>query len=91
VASRALISCWAYSSTLKLETICSSETSDDTQRTTLRNIPEDRTLIIDVKYVLKLFHRVVVGDVAEVSEVHAASIFRVDVCRLVSCFVYMSL
>jgi hypothetical protein len=32
------------SSTLKMETICSSETSVDTQRTTWRYIPEDGTL-----------------------------------------------
>jgi hypothetical protein len=39
-----LVSCLAYSSTLKIEAICSSETSDDTQRTTRRYIPEDGTL-----------------------------------------------
>jgi hypothetical protein len=32
------------SSTLKMEAICSSETSVDTQRTTRRYIPEDGTL-----------------------------------------------
>jgi hypothetical protein len=32
------------SSTLKMEAICSSETSVDTQRTTRRYIPEDDTL-----------------------------------------------
>jgi hypothetical protein len=32
-----------YSSVLKMETICSSETSVDFQRTTWRYIPEDRT------------------------------------------------
>jgi hypothetical protein len=32
------------SSTLKMETICSSERSVETQRTTLRHIPEDYTL-----------------------------------------------
>jgi hypothetical protein len=36
-----LVSCSAYSSTLKMEAICSSETSVDFQRTTLRYIPED--------------------------------------------------
>jgi hypothetical protein len=36
------------SSTLKMEAICSSETSVDTQRTTLRYIPEDGTLYLDV-------------------------------------------
>jgi hypothetical protein len=34
----------AYSSTLKMEATCSCETSVDFQRTTLRYIPEDRTL-----------------------------------------------
>jgi hypothetical protein len=34
----------SYSSTLKMEAICSSETSLDTQRTTRRYIPEDGTL-----------------------------------------------
>jgi hypothetical protein len=33
-------------------------------------------LIIDVYYVLRLLHRVVVDNVADISEVHAASIFR---------------
>jgi hypothetical protein len=32
------------SSTLKMEAICSSETSVETQRTTWRHIPEDDTL-----------------------------------------------
>jgi hypothetical protein len=38
-----LVSCAAYSSTLKMEAICSSETSDF-QQTTRLYIPEDRTL-----------------------------------------------
>jgi hypothetical protein len=33
----------AYSSTLKMEAICSTETLADFQRTTRRYIPEDRT------------------------------------------------
>jgi hypothetical protein len=37
-------------------------------------------LIGDVNCVLGLLHRVVMGDVAEVSEVRAASIFRIAVC-----------
>jgi hypothetical protein len=37
----------------------------------------------DVNCVLQLLHHVVAGDLPDVSEVHAASIFRVDVCRLV--------
>jgi hypothetical protein len=39
-----LVSCSAYSSTLKKEAICSSETSVDFQRTTRLYIPEDSTL-----------------------------------------------
>jgi hypothetical protein len=39
-----LVSYLAYSSTLKMEATCSSETSEDFQRTTRRYIPEDRTL-----------------------------------------------
>jgi hypothetical protein len=39
-----LVSCWAYSSAIKIEVTCSSETSADFQRTTWRYIPEDRTL-----------------------------------------------
>jgi hypothetical protein len=37
-------SCMAYSSTLKMEATCSSETSADFRQTTRRYIPEDRTL-----------------------------------------------
>jgi hypothetical protein len=39
-----LVSCSGYSSTLKMETVCSPETSIDFQRTTLRYIPENSTL-----------------------------------------------
>jgi hypothetical protein len=39
-----LASCSAYSSTMKMEAIFSSETSGDFQRTTRRYIPEDRAL-----------------------------------------------
>jgi hypothetical protein len=39
-----LVFCLAYSSTLKMEATCSSETSVDFQRTTRRYIPEDKTL-----------------------------------------------
>jgi hypothetical protein len=38
-----------YSSTLKMEAIRSSETSDATQRTTRRHIPEDDTLHVDIR------------------------------------------
>jgi hypothetical protein len=38
------------SSTLKMEAICSSETSVETQRTTRRHIPEDDTLHIPDGY-----------------------------------------
>jgi hypothetical protein len=40
-----LACCSAYFSTLKMEAICSSETSDDSQRATWRYIPEDGTLL----------------------------------------------
>jgi hypothetical protein len=43
VASRALVYFLAYSSTLKKEAICSSETSVEFERTTQRYIPEDST------------------------------------------------
>jgi hypothetical protein len=33
---------------------------------------------------LGLLHHVDVGDVADVSDVRAASVFRVEICRLVS-------
>jgi hypothetical protein len=36
-----LVPCLAYSSTLKMETICSSETSIDFHRTAWRYIPQD--------------------------------------------------
>jgi hypothetical protein len=39
-----LVSCAAYSLTLKMEALCSSETLVDFQRTTQRYIPEDSTL-----------------------------------------------
>lgn len=46
-------------------------------------------LSFDVNYVLGLLHRMVVEDGTDISEVHYASIFRVEVCRLVSfCVLY---
>jgi hypothetical protein len=43
-----LLACWFFaefiSSTLKIKAMCSSEKSVETQRTTLRHIPEDDTL-----------------------------------------------
>jgi hypothetical protein len=39
-----LVSCLAYSSNLKKELICSSETMFGFHQTTRRYIPEDRTL-----------------------------------------------
>jgi hypothetical protein len=58
-----LVSCSAYSSTLKMEAICSSETSVDFQRTTQRYIPEDGTLhnhrCENLKsYITKLFSKI---------------------------------
>jgi hypothetical protein len=37
-----------------------------------------RSLIVDINPVIGLLHSVLMGDDADVSEVHAASIFRVD-------------
>jgi hypothetical protein len=39
-----LLSCSAYSTTLKMEAACSTETLLDFQQTTRRYIPEDRTI-----------------------------------------------
>jgi hypothetical protein len=47
-ASFTLVSCVAYYSTMKIEAICSSETSVDVQQTTWCYIPEDRTLEIAI-------------------------------------------
>jgi hypothetical protein len=46
-----LVSCAAYSTTLKMDAICSSETSVDFQRTTRCYIPEDSTLQWDYSLV----------------------------------------
>jgi hypothetical protein len=43
-----LVSCSAYSSTLKIEATSSSETSADFQRTTCRYIPEYRTVTLPI-------------------------------------------
>lgn len=40
--------------------------------------------------VLGLLNRVVVGDFADVSEIQVTSLFSVEVCRLVSCCVYIA-
>jgi hypothetical protein len=42
----------------------------------------------DVNSVLGLLHHVDIGDVASVSDVHAATIFMVKMCRLASFLVY---
>jgi hypothetical protein len=39
---------------------------------------------LDVNFVLRLLHLVVMGDIADVLEVHAATIISADVCRLVN-------
>jgi hypothetical protein len=44
LAAFALVSCLADFSSVKMEVICSSETSVDFQWTTWRCIPEDKTL-----------------------------------------------
>jgi hypothetical protein len=41
-----LVSCSAYFSTLKMEAICSSETSHNFQLTTRSYVPEDRTSLL---------------------------------------------
>jgi uncharacterized Tic20 family protein len=46
-------------------------------------------LIVDVNFVFVLLHHVVLGDVADVSEINAISIFRIRICRLVSLCVYI--
>jgi hypothetical protein len=49
------------------------------------------TFVFDVNSVVGLLHHVVVGDVTDVLEVHAAPIFRVKVCRLLSFFLIYSI
>jgi hypothetical protein len=46
--------------------------------------------IAGVNSVLGLLHRVDLGDVTDISEVHVASIFRVKVSKLVSCYSVVS-
>lgn len=48
-------------------------------------------LIVGVNSGLGLLRIVVVGDFADVSEVHVASIFRVEVCSLVSSCKYSTI
>jgi hypothetical protein len=50
-----LVSCSAYSSTLKIEAICSSQTSVYFQQMTRRYIPEYSTLQLSM-YLFKLLH-----------------------------------
>jgi hypothetical protein len=51
-----------------------------------------RWLIVAVNYVFGLLHCVDVGDLADVSKEHAASIFRIEACRLIFCVeVYMAI
>jgi hypothetical protein len=45
-----LVSCLGYFLTLKMEAICSSETSVDFQRTTQCYIPQCSTLLINVSW-----------------------------------------
>jgi hypothetical protein len=51
-----LVSCVAYSSTLKMEAMCSFETSVEVQRTTQRYIPYDKTLYIKNVSIYVCFH-----------------------------------
>jgi hypothetical protein len=52
-ASMKQVTCRAYSWILKMEVVCSSETSVDFQRSTRRYIPEDRTLLIKLCLYIK--------------------------------------
>jgi hypothetical protein len=46
-----LVSCLVYSSTLKMDVTCSSETTADIQQTTWHYIPEKRNLQTKVRFV----------------------------------------
>jgi hypothetical protein len=67
-----LVSYSAYSSTLKMEATCSSETSVDFQLTTRRYIPEDRALNNKTLYCTQVF--VNIGSTTPIS-VHVLSMF----------------
>jgi hypothetical protein len=80
VESRAF--CWfaePISSTLKMEAICSSETSVQTQRTTRRHIPEDYTLhnhrCENLKSIVCLLVHFMVYAIKPVPTSHARPIF----------------
>jgi hypothetical protein len=49
-----MVSCLAYSLTLKMEAICSFVMSVDFQRTTRRHVSEDRTLQLLVKFIRRI-------------------------------------
>jgi hypothetical protein len=49
-----------------------------------------RNVTLDVNSVFGLLHRRVVGDVADISEVHSSSIFGLNLCRLVCTTFYCS-
>jgi hypothetical protein len=48
----------------------------------------EKQTFVDINFVLGLLNRVSVGNVAEISEVYAASIFRIEVYRLVGFNIY---
>jgi hypothetical protein len=52
-----LVSCSAFSLTLKMEAICSSELSIDFQWTALCYIPEDSTLLVKPQFSFRFFDR----------------------------------
>jgi hypothetical protein len=58
---------------------------------TLLILDSPRPLIIDFDSVPGLLYRVDIDDVADVSEVYAASIVRVEMCRLTSFYVCIAL
>jgi hypothetical protein len=72
-----LVSCSAYSSTFKMEAVCSPETSIDFQRTTRLYIPEDSTLHIHCGDNLKSYMFL------RIRQYDALSVCRMDsVCQL---------
>jgi hypothetical protein len=55
-----LVPCLAYSSTPKIELICSSETSVDFHRTTRRYIPDDRTIYLRSPRPMKPLNKLII-------------------------------
>jgi hypothetical protein len=66
-----LVSCLAYSSTLKMKATCSSETSVDFQRITRRYIPDDRTIHYHRRENLKSYKNILVYIFYSLSLIHS--------------------